>query len=98
MILSFKSELDNQRHIVGEGVLMYDGMKEPLELCKNEMNINESDWKACYHFADVRLYPRTIPYDELRENLSSFNEDRSGKVVLSPDDYTRLLALTVTTQ
>ena len=98
MILSFKSELDNQLHIVGEGVLMYDGMKEQLEVCKNEMKINESDWKACYHFADVRLYPRTIPYDELKENLSSFNEGLSGKAVLSPDDYTRLLTLTETTQ
>ena len=98
MILSFTSEMDGKRRIVGEGVVMYDGMADKLALCKSEMKNNASNWKACYHLGDVRLYQKMIAYDELKENLTSFNPDGRGKVVLSPDDYTKLLTLTVTTE
>lgn len=56
----------------------------------------ESGWKVAPRYECFRLYPRNIPYEELREKLDSFRPSQHQVVKLSPEDYMKLLELAVT--
>ena len=90
MIYSFKDQ--DEWFVIGEGVLLYDGIKEEHPTCEIQAG---SEWSCCYHFSDFRIYSRIISYEEMRDKLSSFKPDRSKVVRLSPEDYVRMLKLTV---
>ena len=51
MIFSYKS--NSKWYVVGDGELLYDGLKEKMKLCEIAKKDNDEegvDWKACYHF------------------------------------------------
>ncbi len=98
MIFSYKS--NNEWYVVGDGELLYDGLKEKMKLCeitKKENDEKEVYWRACYHFDNFRLYPQMVSYSRMKKNLSRFKPNRSRYVTITVEDYMRLLALTVMT-
>ena len=97
MIFSYKS--NNEWYVVGDGEVLYDGLEEEMKLCQIAKDANDEEgveWTACYHFDNFRLYPQMIPFSKLEENLSRFKPDMMKYVTITPEDYMRLLALTVT--
>jgi hypothetical protein len=90
MIYSFKDR--GEWFVVGEGVLLYDGIKEDHSSCVKEA---EDDWSCCYHFSDFRIYSRFVSYNELKKNLSSFTPNARMVAHLNANDYTLMLKLTV---
>lgn len=91
MIFAFKDQKD--WYVIGDAVLLYDGFKRGLFECEQKAG---EGWKCCYHFADFRLYSKYISYKEMERKLSNFKKDRNRVVHLTPEDYVRLLSLTVT--
>lgn len=99
MVFSYK--FNDEWYVVGDGVVLYDGLEEDMKLCKiaKEENDEEGvDWKACYHFDNFRLYPQMVSYSRLQENLSQFRPNAYNYATITPEDYMRLLALTVTSE
>ena len=91
-IVVFAFNENNEWYAVGDAVVLYDGISEGLEECKERSG---TAWKACYHFENFRLYSRSIPYSELKASFSKFNPNARQLAQIDGDDYLRLLSLTV---
>ena len=93
MIFAFKNENDKEWYVIGDAVLLYEGVKEGVSSCEHDAG---DEWKCCYHFTDFRLYSKYISYEQMKEELSNFRPDIQKVVHLSPDDYVHLLSMTAT--
>ncbi|MCL4420240.1 MAG: hypothetical protein M1477_00935 [Candidatus Thermoplasmatota archaeon] len=91
MIFAFKD--DNEWYAIGDAVLLYNGIEEDCSDCKRKAG---GEWNCCYHFTDFRLYSKYISYNQMKRELSLFNEDTHKVVHIGPEDYVRLLSLTAT--
>lgn len=95
MIFSFKDRREDQEdwYVIGDAVLIYEGFDRENFECGQPTEVG---WKRCYHFADFRLYSKYISYNEMENKLTDFRPDARKVVHLTPEDYVRLLSLTVT--